>query len=396
MGSPLKAELKHGDLLAVRLPPGRSWARLIREAWDAGAAVLPIDHRLGDRSASALLERARPTISLEAGGWSRSEQGKSVDEGIALVVATSGTAGEPKLVQFERSAIDAAITASAQALGAGSEDRWLCCLPIAHVGGLLVLLRSVLLGAPVRVHTGFEPEAVANEPSVAFISLVPTMLVRLLDAGADLSRMRAILVGGSRLPEELRERAKAAGATVVETYGLTESCGGVVYDGRAFAGTSVRIDAETGGIELRGATMMRGYRFDTERTELAITPDGWLHTGDVGELTAGERLRVLGRLDELINTGGEKVWPEEVEAALRSHPKVADIAVAGRPDVEWGERVVAFVVPRDPTEPPALQELRELVATRLARYKAPRELVFLETLPRSRSGKLRRSALPGE
>lgn len=389
-------ELRPGDLVAVRLPPNASWADLIRKVWDAGAAILPVDHRLSDPAASALLTHARPTITLGAAGWARFDRGKPADEGIALVVATSGTAGEPRLAQLDRQAIDAAVTASALALGAGPDDRWLSCLPLAHVGGLLVLLRSVLLDSPVTVHPRFEPEAVARETSVAFFSLVPTMLVRLLDAGADLSRARAILVGGASLPDELRERAKAAAVPVVETYGLTESCGGIVYDGKPFAGSLVRIDADTGGIELQGPTLMRGYRFDAEGTSRAFTSNGWLRTGDAGELSPDGQLRVFGRLDDLIKTGGEKVWPEEVETALRDHPKIADVAVAGRPDPGWGERVVAFVVPVDPKDPPALQALREHACVRIPRHKAPRELVVVRELPRTGAGKLRRSALPGE
>ncbi len=395
MGSSDLPNFRHRDLVAVRMPPAQQWVELVGAIWDEGAAIMAIDHRLDDAAAAELLARARPTLTLDAGGWTRPDGGRPTEEGTVLVVATSGTAGEPKLVQFDRHAIDAAVAASALALEAGAHDPWLCCLPLAHVGGLLVLLRAVLLGAPVSVHSRFDPEAIANEPEVAYTALVPTMLVRLLDAGVDLSRFRAILVGGAALPEELRRRAERAGASVVETYGLTESCGGVVYDGLPFAGTEVRIDPETRGIELRGPTLMRGYRSDPEGTSRAFTSDGWLRPGDSGELDAAGRLRVHGRLDDLINSGGERIWPLEVETALRDHPKVAEIAVAGRPDPEWGERVVAFVVPTDPSDPPALQELRDHAEITLSRYKAPRELILLESMPLSRAGKLRRSALPG-
>lgn len=395
MGSPHAVQLRHGDLVAVRLPPSAEWVDLVREIWDAGAAVLPIDHRLEDAAATELLARATPTLTLDAGGWTRSDGGRPVEEEVVLVVATSGTAGRPKLVEFDRRAIDAAVAASALALEAGAHDRWLCCLPLAHVGGLLVLLRGVLLEAPVSVHGTFDPEAIADEHEVTYTALVPTMLLRLLDAGVDLSRFRAILVGGAALPDGLRRRAERAGASVVETYGLTESCGGVVYDGRPFEGTEIRIDPRTRGIELRGPTTMRSYRFHPEGSGHAFTPDGWLRTNDAGEIDPDGRLRVHGRLDDLINSGGERIWPQEVEAALRDHPKVAEVAVAGRADPEWGQRVVAFVVPANPSDPPALQELRDHTATRLSRYKAPRELILLDTLPLNRAGKLRRSALPG-
>ena len=223
------------------------------------------------------------------------------EPGVALVVHTSGTQGEPKLVQFDRRAIDAAVAASALALHATPQDRWLCCLPLAHVGGLLVLLRSVLLGALVSVHPSFDPAAVSAEPGVTFVSVVPTMLLRLLDAGVDLSRFRAILVGGAALHPPLRLRAERSGARVLGTYGLTESCGGVVYDGFPLAGIGVRIDGE-GGIELRGPTMMRAYCSDPDGTARAFTTDGWLRTGDAGTIDADGHLRVEGRLDDLIMT----------------------------------------------------------------------------------------------
>jgi O-succinylbenzoic acid--CoA ligase len=249
-----------------------------------------------------------------------------------------------------------------------------------------------MLGAQVRVHPRFDPAAVSAEPDVAFVSVVPTMLVRLLDAGVDLARFRTILVGGAHLPDDLRSRAEAAGARIVETYGLTESCGGVVYEGRPLSGLDVRI--LDGEVQLRGSTLMRGYRFDTDATRRAFAPGGWLRTGDAGEMDAAGRLRVLGRTDGVIRTGGEKVWPQEVETALRDHPKVAAIAVGSRPDLEWGERVVAFVVPRDPADPPTLEDLRALATGRLPRHKAPRELVLVRELPRTGSGKIRRVGFP--
>ncbi len=379
--------------MAVALPPGPEWLDLVGEIWDAGAALMPVDHRLPDGEAASLLRRARPTVTVSAEGSARRSDGRPAPREVALVVPTSGTAGVPKLVQFDRAAIDAAVAASALALEATPRDRWLCCLPLGHVGGLLVLLRGVLLGAPVTVHRRFDERAVAAEPDLAFTSIVPTMLTRLLDAGVDLARFRAILVGGASLPADLRERAAAAGARVVETYGLTESCGGVVYDGHPLPGVRVRIDEE-GGIQLHGPMLMLGYRFDPEGTARAFTADGWLRPGDAGELDARGRLHVIGRIDSLINTGGEKVWPEEVEPVLARHPKVAEVAVGGRLDPLWGQRVVAWVVPRDPTDPPTLRELRDAVAARLPRHKAPRQLVVVDALPRTSAGKVRRSALP--
>ncbi len=386
-------DLRAGDLVAVTLPPSPEWAGILGKVWEAGAAVFPIDHRLQPSQARDLMERADPTVLVDADGWHRGRSGRPAEDGVALVVHTSGTGGVPKLVQLDRPAIDAAVASSALVLEASPHDRWLCCLPLAHVGGLLVLLRSVLLGAPVTVHPRFDPVAVTAEGDQAFVSLVPTMLVRLLDADADLSHFRAILVGGAAVPARLAQRARAEGANVIETYGLTESCGGVVYDGRPLPGTEVRIDGD-GGILLRGPTVMRGYLGDAEATAGAFTDGGWLRPGDAGWIDGEGRLRVAGRLDDLINTGGEKVWPAEIEAALQDHPGVAEVAIVGRPDPEWGQRVVAYVVPADPTAPPSLEALRDHVALSLPRHMAPRELVLVrEGLPRTASGKVHRAAL---
>jgi o-succinylbenzoate---CoA ligase len=386
----LPENLRPGDLVALAAPPGPEWIGLIEHAWAAGAAVLPLDARLPDAERRDIVRRGRPTVLLEARGWRRPRGGVPAD-GLALVVHTSGSAGDAKLVEFDRAAVDAAVASSSLALGATSRDRWLCCLPLAHVGGLLVVLRAVLLGAPVVVHARFEPAAVGRDAG-DFVSLVPTMLRRLLEGGVDVASFRAMLVGGGALRRDLREAGLAAGAHPVETYGLTETCGGVVYDGRALPGTRVRI--ADGGIELRGPTLMRGYRLEPERTSLAFTEDGWFRTADAGCIGDDGSLHVLGRVDELINSGGEKVWPQEVESALATHPAVADVAVAGRADADWGERVVAFVVPREPGTPPTLDELRDHASATIARFKAPRELVLVGGLPRTASGKVRRAALP--
>ena len=384
--------LAGGDVVAVSLPPGPEWFEVVDQTWTAGAALLPVDHRLPPAEKGALLDRARPTVVLDRSGGRRVE-GEPANTGISMVFATSGTGGVPKLVQFERRSIEAAVASSALALGATERDRWLCCLPLSHVGGLIVLLRGVLLGAPVTVHARFDPGAVATERDVAFVSLVPTMLGRLVDAGADLSPFRSILVGGAHLPPDLRARAEHAGATVVETYGLTETCGGVVYEGVPLPGTEMRVDGE-GSIELRGPTLMQGYRFDPAGTAAAFTSDGWLRPGDAGEIDRDGRLHVVGRIGDLINTGGEKVWPDQVEAALRDHPRVREVAAGGRPDPDWGQRVVVWVVPFDPSDPPTLEDLRAFAARSLPRYAAPRELILADRLPVTASGKLRRAALP--
>jgi O-succinylbenzoic acid--CoA ligase len=270
------------------------------------------------------------------------------------------------------------------------------------MGGMLVALRGLLMGSPVTFLPGSDPVAVgrAAGAGATFISVVPAMLARLLEAGADLRPLRAVLVGGDGLPQPLAGRAAEAGVAVVSTYGLTESCGGVVYDGRPLDGIDIRIaaggpgDGEPGEILLRGPTVFERYRGAPEATAAAFAGP-WLRTRDAGAL-AQDRLQVFGRLDDVIVTGGEKVWPGEVEAVLRLEPAVRDVAVVGLPDPVWGSRVVAHVVPADPTDPPTRDRLQLFARERLARHKVPREVRLVEALPTTRSGKVRRSALEGD
>jgi o-succinylbenzoate---CoA ligase len=387
------ADVRADDLVAVRLPPGPAWAPVVEACWRSGATIFPVDHRLPKAAAAGLVALAAPTVTVDAAATVRRRGGTPDDPAAALLIATSGTTAAPQLVHLRRRAVEAAVRLSAAAIGAGSGDPWLCCLPPAHIGGLLVVLRSVLLGAPVVVQPSLDAAAVAKLEAIRFTSVVPTMLDRLLDAGVDLTKFARILVGGGPLWPELRERAERAGARLVETYGLTESCGGVVYDGRPLEGVGVRLSA-SGSIELSGPTLMDGYRFDAEASEAVFTSDGWLRTDDEGEFRADGRLEILGRADDVIISGGEKIRPDGVEAVLRTHPKVADVAVAGRDDRRWGRRVVAFVVPTDPDEPPSLDELRAAAGRVLPRFGAPREIVVVPALPRTALGKLRRSALP--
>ena len=395
MARPELPHLVRGDLLACSLPAASDrWVPLVTAAWEAGAAVLPIDGRLPQKVASELIERARATVVLAADRVTRLADPGGRDDELLAVVATSGSTGEPRLVELTRDSVAAAVTASTEVLGSTAVDPWLLCLPPSHIGGMLVLWRHVVLGAPVVLRY-FSVEAIAGASDTTFVSLVPTQLRRLLDAGTDLARFHAILVGGAALPADLAADAVAHDANVVTTYGLTESCGGVVYDGRALPGINVRI-AEAGEVQLAGPTLMRAYRFDSAATAAAFTPDGWLRTRDAGGVSDG-LLTVHGRLDDAILSGGETVWPQQVEAALASHAQVAEVAVTGWEDSEWGQRVVAFVVPREGSAAPTLAALREHVAERLPRYMAPRQLVITAMLPRTtpgnRGGKVRRNVL---
>jgi len=392
-----------GFLVAVDIPPGPAWLNVVADLWEEGAAILPLDARLTDRDRQEIVDLAGPASVVTPDDEVLFADPAPDEPGrVGLVMATSGTGGDPKLVELPRAAIAAALEGSFAALSHAAGQRfepsepWVCCLPPAHIGGMLVLLRHVVSGAPVTVLEGVgldQVDPMHGVPAGAHIALVPTILRRLVEAGVDLSRFGIILVGGAEIDAGLAEQVTRLGGRAVSTYGLTETCGGIAYDGRLFEGTHARIDA-AGSVELRGPTLMDGYRHDPAATAAAFTLDGWLRTGDAGELQVDGRLRVDGRVDEAIRTGAETVWPQEVEEALRDHPKVTDVAVAGRPHPEWGQQVAAFVVPASVDAPPSLEELREYAAERVARFKAPREVVLVSEIPRTASGKIRRGALP--
>lgn len=367
------------DLVAIDLPAGPAFVEHLRRIWDAGDAALPLDQRLGGPARRALLEALRPARVVGPDGPSALGGGVPVEEGDALVMATSGTTGVPKGVVLTHAAVRASALATSARLGVDPDrHRWLSCLPLNHVGGLSVVCRALITGTRLDVLPGFDPAAVEERcgPDV-LVSLVPTALARLGPA-----RFHTVVLGGSAPPARLAPN-------VVSTYGLTETGSGVVYDGRPLDGVEVGIGPQS-QILLRGPMLLRAYRDGT----VPFDAGGWFPTGDAGAWDGQGRLVVSGRLSELIVTGGENVWPAPVEDVLRSHALVADAAVAGRPHPEWGEEVVAWVVPADPGRPPTLDELRGLVRDTLAGYAAPRRMVLVDAFPRTSIGKVQRALLP--
>jgi len=375
-------------LIALQLPHGPELVDELRRVFDAGDAALPVDLRLGEPARRRILEAMRPAAVVEPGGRRRTLAGaEPVEDGDALVMVTSGTTGEPKGVVLTHEAVAASARATNARLGVDPEtDRWWACLPFAHIGGLSVVLRAWAAGLPVEV-SRFSPEGaeLALARGATLTSLVPTALRRLGPARA--AAFRRIVLGGQAPPSRLP-------ANVVATYGMTETGSGVVYDGLPLDGVEVAIGVGS-EILLRGPMLLRAYRDGTDPKRAG----GWLPTGDAGRLDGSGRLQVHGRISDLIISGGENVWPAAVEQVLERHPAVGEVAVAGVPDPEWGERVTAWVVP-DPGAPdlpaPALlAELRELVKEEIAGYAAPRSLVLVRSLPRSAIGKVQRAALTG-
>lgn len=351
----------------------------MRRAWDDGDAVLPVDQRLPPPAKAQVLDAMRPSWIVTANDRARVPHAQPVEPGDALVMATSGTTGAPKGVVLTHRALEASAIATSSRLGVDpGRHRWLACLPLSHIGGLSVITRSLLTGTACTVLAGFDKDEVtAHAGGDVFVSLVATALRRV-----DPELFHTIVLGGSAPPAGLP-------ANAVTTYGMTETGSGVVYDGVPLDGVEVDVDTATGEIRLRGPMLLRAYRDGT----VPFAADGWFVTGDAGSIDAGGRLRVAGRIGDLIITGGENVWPAPVEAAIAAHPKVREVAVAGLPDPEWGQRVVAWVVPADGTEPPTLRELRDAVAETVAPFASPKQLVIVDALPKTGIGKVRRDHL---
>lgn len=314
-----------------------------------------------------------------------------VDDAVALVVTTTGSTGAPKGVLLPGTALRASAEATHAHLG--GPGRWLLALPAHHIAGTQVLLRSALAGAPAAVmdlRGGFRPDGFVRasaEAGAAYTSLVPTQLGRLLDdesGVAALQRFTAVLLGGAAAHPRLLARARAAGVPVVTTYGMSETCGGCVYDGRPLPGVEVVL-SDDGRIVLGGAVVAAGYRGVDDPA--AFTPDGRFRTSDLGRWADDGRLEVLGRADDMIVSGGENVAPAQVERALLAVDGVREACVVGVPDPEWGARVVAVVV--GDAEP---DTVRRGVATTLGRA-APREVRVVAALPLKGIGKPDRAAV---
>jgi O-succinylbenzoic acid--CoA ligase len=310
----------------------------------------------------------------------------AADEPRPLVIETSGSTGTPKRVLLSRRAMRASALATQERLG--GPGRWLLNLPPTYVAGVQVLYRSVVAGTePIAFEGSFAATRhLVRDP--AFVSLVPTQLVRLLadpDESAALEDFEAVLIGGGPLRVEVREHAEDQGIRIVQTYGMSETCGGCVYDGRPLAGVEIRIDADE-QVLLRGPVLFDGYEGEPERTASAFR-DGWLVTNDIGHWTPEGRLAIDGRVDDVVISGGVKVPGPVVARTLLQHPLVNEVEVVGVPDDEWGERVVAVVTASGLVE---LDELRDLVEPR---SWAPRQLVVVDELPLLPNGKIDRVTL---
>lgn len=362
------------DLVCLDLALGTSMVDRIARAWDNGDAVFPLDQRLPAPERERVLNAVKPTVVFDGAHDTRVD-GTPVEHGDAVVVSTSGTTGTPKAAILTHDAVKASAVATSTRLGVTPDDMWFACLPPAHVGGLSVVLRSLVLGTRLMTANSFSVDAYNDAASqgATLVSLVATAL-RQVDA----SRFRQIVLGGARPPADRPQNC-------IVTYGLTETGSGVVYDGIPLDG--VEIDIRDSVVHVRAPMLLRAYRDGSH----ALDQHGWFRTGDMGEFTDGT-LKVFGREGDLIITGGENVWPETVEDVLKSHPSVTDVCVAGLPDPHWGQSVTAWIVSA-PKATVSLEELRDFVKAHLPAYCAPRGLRLVESIPRTALGKPRRAEL---
>jgi o-succinylbenzoate---CoA ligase len=366
----------HAVLLADAVADVDQLAGPLAKALDGtGPAILPLDATLPASRLRQLTDAIAP--------------GAGVADDTAVIIVTSGSTGEPKGVELSAAALCHSARASLARLGAwgaapAADGRdaggWLCCLPVTHVAGLQVLVRSLLSSSERTVAPTLTATAL-SESGCSYVSVVPTQLVRLLDepgGAVALAEFAAVLVGGAAVPAGLLDRARAAGVRAVTTYGMSETCGGCVYDGVPLDGVTVRAGGD-GLLRISGPVLMNRYRGGPDLGDEFVTSDlGYVRDG---------RVVVRGRADDVINTGGHKVVPGEVAAVLESCPGVLEVVVVGRADPEWGQRVTAVVVPADPDDPPSLELLRIHVSKRLPRYACPSEVVLTRAIPVLASGK---------
>jgi O-succinylbenzoic acid--CoA ligase len=359
------------DLIALPAA-GPDLALEIRSAWDNGDAVTIV----------------APGAAAPSG---------PVAPGVIVHAPTSGTTGVPRIAALTHDGLAASAAMVFDALGATASDPWLCCLPLRYVAGLAVLGRAWVTDTPCIVHDGFDAERVRDaiaSGEIVYVSLVSTALRRLLDLDAPIDRLRGILLGGGPIDHALVADAHARGAIVHSTYGMTETWGGIVHDGHPLHGVDVRLGGpDNNDIEVRTPTAMRGYVEDPIATAAAFTADGWLRTGDIGAWNADGTLAVVDRRKDVIITGGINVIPSTVDAALCELDGIADAAVYGAPDAEWGERIVACIVLADPGTRLTVEHVRAQLRERIPGPALPREIRIVRGIPKSAGGKVLRREL---
>ncbi len=393
--------VRRGANVAVTMGGGLRQIVLIHALMKTGAVLLPLSPKLSAEERHAAIDGNEVSVDLDdPSRLTRTEAdmpllGEHDMEDLHCRILTSGSTGSAHSVGLTYGNHLFSAMGSAFNIGVNPEDRWLCALPVSHISGLSIVMRSVIYGSTMVLQDRFETDGVRyaiEEQGVNVISMVSTMLLRLLEEGVDLTHPRAIMVGGGPVPQGALEEALSRGASVIQTYGLTETCSQVttleVKEARRKVG-SVGRPLLTSHLRIQdGEILVQGPTVSSE----ALDGDGWLHTGDAGRIDDEGFLFVEGRTDEMIISGGENVSPSEVEDVLVRHPEIVEAAVVGRPDPEWQQAVTAVVVLSSGSAISA-DEVREHCAAALASYKVPKRVEVVTELPRTASGKLHRSAL---
>ena len=363
------------ELVCLDMANSQLFVDRLSRAWDNDDAVFPLDQRLPLPARQKILNIVRPTIMATNEGDVRID-GLPVETGDAVVVATSGTSGTPKAAVLTMSAVEASARATTERLNVSLRDTWLACLPPSHVGGLSVITRSLIMGTSLITTPSFSPESYeeAAKSGATLVSLVSTALQRI-----DPTLFRAIVLGGSRQASQLPPNC-------ITTYGLTETGSGVVYNGKALRG--VELEIRDSIVYIKAPMLLRAYRDGS----VPLDSNGWFCTGDRGSLSDDGVLHIDGRDGDLIITGGENVWPENVEDALRNFPAITDLCVAGVPDPEWGHAVHVWLVTQE-ADKVSLDAVRAHVKQTLPAHCAPRQIYFVNEIPRTALGKPQRSLL---
>lgn len=368
-------------LVGIDIPLSAQFVTALQDIWNAGDCAFPIDQRLAQKQKAQLVEEFFVDEIVTTEGHSvLGTRGSNIADNDAVLFTTSGSSGTPKGVIHTHDSLRANADIVARHFGDTSQMHWLACLPPSHVGGFGVISRALIWNCQLTTLPQFDAQQVDSlaRQGVTHTSLVATAFGRI-----NSELFERILLGGAKPPPNLPPN-------VTTTYGLTETMGGVVYGRTALSGVEVSISEEQ-EILVRGPVLMN--RYYQQQIGHPIDVDGWLHTGDLGSMSVDNQLSVTGRRSELIISGGENIWPEAVEAALTSHPDVSDVCVVGIDDQEWGQRVVAFIVPTKTSQTHSLAEWREHVAETLPRFMAPRQVVLVDSIPRGALGKPQRQAL---
>jgi O-succinylbenzoic acid--CoA ligase len=363
------------ELVCLDMANSQMFVDRLSRAWDNDDAVFPLDQRLPLPARQQILNIVKPTIMATNDGDVRVD-GMPVEPGDAVVVATSGTSGTSKAAVLTMSAVEASARATTERLNVSLRDTWLACLPPSHVGGLSVITRSLIMGTSLIAAPSFSPETFteAAQNGATLVSLVSTALQRI-----DPALYRTIVLGGSRQASQLPPNC-------VTTYGMTETGSGVVYNGTALRG--VELEIRDSIVYVKAPMLLRAYRDGS----VPLDSNGWFCTNDRGSLSDDGVLQIEGRDGDLIITGGENVWPEVVEDALRNFQTVTDLCVAGVPDPEWGHAVHIWVVTTDKHEL-SLDALRAHVKQTLPAHFAPRQMHVVSEIPRTALGTPQRSLL---